>query len=94
MGRHRTEIWVDHLTQIARAAQVYDKAMREINEETSGSFNDLEFSLGPVNITVDGEDNGWKIKHWDGVTWFVEEYPDEEESTETSVPFRGDQLIC
>lgn len=67
----RTEIWKDHLENIARVVGLYDELRRRANETVPGSGSDLEFVLAPMEILCGGEKTGWSIDHWDDVTWFV-----------------------
>jgi hypothetical protein len=75
MGRRlrmsRTEIWSEHLEDIARAVNLYDELRSKANETIPGSKSDLEFNLAPMEILCGGEKTGWSIDHWDGATWLV-----------------------
>lgn len=76
MSQTRVEIWKDHLEDIARAVNLYDKLRSEANETIPGSKSDLEFNLAPMEILCGGEKTGWSIDHWDYATWLVIEKED------------------
>ena len=67
----RTEIWVDHLEDLARVVREYDRFRKSANTEMPGNHSDLEFFPGPVEVRIDGTEIGWSIDHWDDATWLV-----------------------
>lgn len=57
-----SEVWLDHLEDVARAARVLQTAVTEVNK-APGNYSDLIFELPEVlaTVTIDGDPTGWSL---------------------------------